>query len=176
MADIIDKLRGGDLRSIGRADEVAADVEKDPSLFEALFTGLRSVDPVLRARSADAIEKITRERPELLSKHKSEIITLLKSDTQQEVCWHMAQVVPRVRLTPREEKEVVSTLKNYLTHKSRIARASALEALLDLAEKNKKILKEVANIIRLQSETGSPALKSRARKLLKRLSREHPDV
>jgi len=85
MIDVLDKLRGGDLRSIGRSNEVLADIDK-ALLFDAVFTGLRSANPVLRARSADAIEKATRNKPELLSRHKAEVVAILKNDTQQEVC------------------------------------------------------------------------------------------
>ena len=57
--DILEKLKGGDRRSIGRANEVVADVLRDPTLFDALFNGMLNDDPIVRMRSADAVEKIT---------------------------------------------------------------------------------------------------------------------
>ncbi len=69
---ILDKLRGGDLRSIGRSNEVAGDIEKNVSMFETVFRGLYDSDPLIRMRSSDVIEKITRNKPELLSNHTSE--------------------------------------------------------------------------------------------------------
>jgi len=74
---ILDKLRGGDLRSIGRSNEVAQDIEKNVSLFETVFRGLNDSDPLIRMRSADVIEKVTRNKPELLSNHASEVISIL---------------------------------------------------------------------------------------------------
>ena len=85
---VLDKLRGGDIRSIGRSNEIVADIEKDSTLIEKVFPGLYDSDPVLKARSADVTEKATRNRPEFLLKHKKEIISILKDETQQEVCWH----------------------------------------------------------------------------------------
>ena len=167
---ILDKLRGGDLRSIGRANEVAGDIEKNVSLFKTVFRGLYDSDPLIRMRSADVIEKVTRNRPELLLNHKKEIISILRNETQQEVCWHIAQMIPRLKYTPEEEKEIVDGLNKYLSHKSKIVRVSALEALTDLAEKNQTIVKEVINTIRLHVKTGSPAIQARGRKLLKRLN------
>ena len=167
---VLDKLRGGDLRSIGRSNEVAGDIEANVSLFETVFRGLYDSDPIVRMRSADVIEKVTRGRPELLLKHKKEIISILKNDEQQEVCWHIAQMIPRLKYTPEEKKEIVGGLNKYLAHKSKTVRVSALEALTDLAEKNQRILKEVINTIRLHVETGSPAVQARGRKLLKRLN------
>ncbi len=167
---ILDKLRGGDLRSIGRSNEIVSDIEDDPALIEKVFPGLYNHDLVLKARSADVIEKVTRNRPELLLNHKKEIISILRNETQQEVCWHIAQMVPRLKYTAEEEKEIVDGLNKYLSHQSKIVRVSALEALTDLAEKNKALIKEVINTIRLHEETGSPAIQARARKLLKRLN------
>ena len=167
---MLDKLRGGDLRSIGRSNEMVADIEEDPTLIEKVFPGLYDPDPVLKARSADVIEKATRNRPELLLNHKKEIISILKNDEEQEVCWHIAQMIPRLRYTSEEEADIIDALNRYLAHKSKIVRVSALEALTDLAEKNQRILKEVISTIRLHVKTGSPAVQARGRKLLKRLN------
>ncbi|MDJ0691057.1 MAG: hypothetical protein QNJ41_21435 [Xenococcaceae cyanobacterium MO_188.B32] len=41
MHKILKKLSGGDRRSIGRADEVVADVCDDPTLFDEVFGGTR---------------------------------------------------------------------------------------------------------------------------------------
>jgi oligoendopeptidase F len=138
-------------------------------LIEKVFPGLHDHDPVLKARAADVIEKATRTRPELLLNHKREIISILKKEKQQEVCWHIAQMISRLKYTPEEEEVVIHALNNYLSHKSKIVRVSALEALTDLAQKNKSILKEVTKTIRFHAETGSPAVQARGRKLLKRL-------
>jgi len=169
---ILDKLRGGDLRSIGRADEVAANIEENSTLFEKIFPGLYDIDPVVKARSADVIEKATLNRPELLSNHKQDIISILQDETQQEVCWHIAQIIPRLDYTPAQEKKIIAGLNKYLSHKSKIVRVCALEALTDLAQKNPMIVKEVIKKIRFHVKTGSPAIKARGRKILKRLNTE----
>ena len=169
VINMLDKLRGGDLRSIGRSIEIVADIEENPMLIEEVFPGLHDRDPVLKARAADAIEKATREKPELLLDHRRELISILKKEKQQEVCWHIAQMIPRLKYTPQEEEVVIHALNHYLSHKSKIVRVSALEALTDLAQRNKSLLKEVTKTIRFHAETGSPAIQARGRKLLKRL-------
>jgi len=45
--NILDKFRGGDLRSIGRSNEVAEDIKKNASLFETVFRGLYDSDPLI---------------------------------------------------------------------------------------------------------------------------------
>jgi len=176
MKDILNKLRGGDLRSIGRANEIAQDVEKDPSLLKAVFRGLYDGDPIVRMRSGDVIEKATKNEPDLLSSYTSEVISILTSAEQQEVCWHMAQIAPRLKCTAREENQMIRALKRYLTHKSKIVRVSALDALASIAERNGSILNEVIKMVQIQEKTGSPALQSRARKLLPRLERRCTDA
>lgn len=111
MSNILDKLRGGDRRSIGQANEVAQEVENNPALFESLFRGLFNDDAVVRMRSADAIEKATKKYPELLSGYTSRIISILVSAEQQEVCWHMAQIAPRLKYEASEEKSIIKALE-----------------------------------------------------------------
>ena len=73
MMNRLEKLRGGDLRSIGRSNEIVADIEENPLLIEIIFPGLHDPDPILKARAADVIEKATRKKPELLLNRKREI-------------------------------------------------------------------------------------------------------
>jgi len=73
-SSLLRKLEGGDRRSIGRADEVVAAVLGQPTLFGSLFAGLSGDDPVVRARAADAVEKITVVHPEYLQPYKSNLI------------------------------------------------------------------------------------------------------
>ena len=171
MSTLLDKLRGGDRRSIGRSDEVAGDIENNPALFEEVFSGLTDTDPVVRMRAADVIEKVTTRRPELLNDHKKEVISILETADQQEVCWHMAQMAPRLQYSKDEKKRVVSALKNNLSHKSKIAQTFAMQALADLSEDDEELQNEVIVIIRNKQKTGSPALRSRARMLLEKIDK-----
>jgi len=74
MHHILDKLKGGDLRSIGRADEVVEDIIKDPQLFKFVFEGMKHEEPIIRMRASDVVEKVTRERPEYLRPYKSMLL------------------------------------------------------------------------------------------------------
>jgi hypothetical protein len=171
MTKLIDKLKGGDLRSIGRADEVVTDVQKNHSLFSEVFTGLYHDDPIVRMRSADVVEKVTRTNPELLSGVEKEVIEELSQIEQQEVCWHLALLLPRLSYTQKQEKEIFDILLRYLSHKSKIVNVNAMEALAMLANNNRALSWKVENIIKSKIASGSPAIQARGRKLLKRLSR-----
>jgi|Deesub1362B_J571_1020462.scaffolds.fasta_scaffold00010_244 hypothetical protein len=176
MAEILDKLRGGDLRSIGRANEVVNDIKKDTGLFAKVFEGLYHDDPIIRMRSADVIEKVTRSMPELLHNFKDNVISLLASSDQQEVCWHLAQIAPRLSYKYMEEQRVINALKQYLSHNSKIVRVSAMDALATLAERNHSIIEEVIKLIKSQLKQGSPSIVSRGKKLLETLERMRTNV
>ena len=172
MTNILNRLHGGDLRSIGDANKVAKEITNNPQLFKVVFQGLYDDDPVLRMRAADAVEKASQKRPELLVGYTSQIISILESVDQQEVCWHMAQISPRLDLTNREEKQILALLKRLLSHKSKIVRVSALDAMTTFAERDETIVAEVKAIIKEQMKSGAPSIVSRGRKLLQRLERE----
>ena len=171
MNDILKKLAGGDRRSIGRVSEVVADVLSDPTLFEVVFHGMVSDDPVVRMRSADAVEKITAKRPEYLQPHKTKLIQQVAKIEQQEVRWHVAQMVPRLELSEEERAVVVEILLDYLSDNSKIVKTFSMQALADLAEQDASLRSQVIPLLEEFTRTGSPAMKSRGRKLLERLSR-----
>jgi hypothetical protein len=87
--NILGSLKGGDRRSIGRAEEVAA-AYRNFARFPELIRGLWSEDPLVRMRAADAAEKITRSSPDLLRPHKRELLGLMVEAKQQELRWHLA--------------------------------------------------------------------------------------
>ena len=170
MDNILNKLTGGDRRSIGRVGEVVEDVLNDPALFPALFEGIVHTDPIIRMRSADAIEKISARRPEYLRPFKKRLLQRVAKINQQEVRWHVAQMLPRLELNEGERAASVAILQGYLQDKSKIVKTFSMQALADLAEQDAALRPPVIQLLEELTRTGSPAMKSRGRKLLKRLA------
>jgi hypothetical protein len=164
--DILLLLRGGDRRTIGRADEVVAIVSKDPGLFPELIAGLWSEDSLVRMRAADAAEKVTRENPELLRPYKKELLGLMAEAGEQELRWHLAAMVPRLPLNPAERKLTVSLLNGYLEDRSSIVKTFALQGLADLAQDDASLRPKVIEVLREATRSGTAAMKARSRKLL----------
>jgi hypothetical protein len=108
VREVLAKLAGGNRRSIGRSEEVVSDIMRDPTLFEAVFGGMLSEDPLIRMRSADAVEKFTASHPEYLQAHKETLIGQVASVEQQEVRWHVAQMLPRLELNTDERAAAFS--------------------------------------------------------------------
>jgi hypothetical protein len=123
-------------------------------------------------RSADAVEKISRHHPEFLQPFKSTLMEIMRQHTQQEVRWHIAQMVPRLELEDPERAETAEVLFTYLDDKSKIVQTNALQALVDLAWDDDQLFKRVKIAVEELAESGSPAVKNRAGKLLPGLVRK----
>jgi len=169
--NILALLEGGDRRTIGRADEVAATVSKDPGLFRGLIAGMWSKDPLVRMRAADATEKVTRRSRELLRPYKKELLGLMAEAKEQELRWHLAVMVPRLVLNAKERQLAASLLNAYLEDRSSIVKTFALQGLADLAQDDASIRPRVIEILRDSARSGTPAMRARSRKLLFRLER-----
>ena len=169
--DVLLLLREGDRRTIGRADQVAAAVARNPKLFPKLIEGLWSADPLIRMRAADASEKVTRKNPGLLTPYKKELLGLMTEATEQEMRWHLAAMVPRLPLNAAERELAISSLNTYLEDRSSIVKTFALQGLADLAQGDPTIQPTVVEILRDATRNGTPAMKARSRKLLLRLER-----
>ena len=173
MSEILLKLKGGDLRSIGRAEEVVADILQNPALFGEVFEGMLNDDPLVRMRSADALEKVSSKHPEYLQPFKNRLINEVSQIKQQEVRWHVAQMFSYLEVSRVERDEMVKVLLSYLdTDRSKIVKVFSMQTLADLAEKDELIRPKVVRKIEEILETGSPAIVSRAKKLLPRLKKQ----
>jgi hypothetical protein len=66
MKSIIDLLAEGDLRTVGRVSEIIKLVTEKPELISEVIQSMTNTDPGIRMRASDAVEKITRTKPEFL--------------------------------------------------------------------------------------------------------------
>jgi HEAT repeat protein len=172
--ELLNNLTGGDRRSIGQSDEVAALVLGRPALFPRLMQGLWSSDPLIRMRAADAAEKVSSRRPDLLRPFKAKLLCLLDEATQQEVRWHLAQMIPRLRLSKKDRLRAASAFRLYLSDRSSIVKTSALQALADLAHTDDELMPEVKDLLTAVTKVGTAAMRARGRKLLRQLEHNPP--
>lgn len=170
MPSILRKLQGGDRRSIGRASEVVTDVLADPRLFGVLVAGLFVNDLVVRARVADAIEKISVIHPEYLRPYRAKLVGEFARCEQKEVRWHVAQMLPRLRWNTRERQEVYTILTGYLRDSSSIVKTCAMQALADLVTQAPTLRPSVMRQLQKLMKSGTPAMRARGRKLFAEFS------
>jgi hypothetical protein len=120
-------------------------------------------------RAADVTEKVTAQHPEFLGSYKTDLVERVAPIDQQEVRWHVAQMLPRLALTSAERESVVTILLGYLEDTSRIVQVNAMQALADMATSDVALRQRVVAAIRTLVATGSAAVKNRGQKLLERL-------
>ena len=159
-------LSGGDRRSIGRSNAAVKLVLQQPGRFSELMECLSGEDPVLRMRAADAAEKVSAKKPRLLDRHKAELLGLLAEAVQIELRWHLAQMIPRLRLTAPERQRAREAFEGYLGDRSSIVKTCALEGLAELARCDAALWPHVKQLLLNAVRRGTPAMKARARKLL----------
>lgn len=169
MNDILQELTGGDLRSDGRADDVARIVINQPELLPDLIEGLASDNKIIRMRAAHAIEVISRENGGLLIEFKPRLIRCAKEDALPETRWHLAQVFGNIDLSKRELSIVVPILCGYLTSGTILVRSWAVVGLGNIAEKNAQFRHEVLQEVARLNDDESPAVRSRVSQTLEKL-------
>ena len=163
-------LKGGDLRSVGRVNEIIAGI-KTRQEFDQLFQGLNHTERTVVMRTADAIEKITQNKAEFLQPHKAELLKLCRRAKDIELKWHLALLVPRLAMTMKELEITRDLLYSWASDKgeSKIVRVNSIQGLFELLAQNPGSKKDfIATVSELKKEN-IPSLNARIRKLLEAL-------
>ena len=129
MNDLLEMLSGGDLRSEGRAEEVAARVIEDPGLLPSLAEGLALDDRLVRARTCMSLEVLSRTRPELLLPLVPELVRTAERESVAQARWHLAEIFCIVALDAEQVERTIPVLLEYLDDRSRIVTYCAIQAL-----------------------------------------------
>lgn len=166
MSAFLDQLAGGDRRSIGTSGAVVQQVLADPAKLVAIIAGLSAADPVVRMRCADVAEKVSAAHPEWLQPHGKTLIDLAARATQQELRWHLAQMLPRLTLSVAEHRVAVKVMFDYLNDPSKIVKTFAMQALADFAQHDRSLRRRLPRVLVNILQSGSPAMQARARRLL----------
>ncbi|MEA4908473.1 MAG: hypothetical protein GYA17_10285 [Chloroflexi bacterium] len=168
MNEILSMLRGGDLRSDGRADEAAARVVAQPQLCERLAAGLDETDDVVRARTAHALEKVSRARPDLLADVLPRCLDLALDDPLPMVRWHMAMLLGNLPASPR----ALDVLLRMLDDPSALVTSWAITSLVRLARRLPPRRAEIAGRLRRLGDDPRASVRNRAAKALQALEEE----
>ena len=168
---LADELRGGDRRSIGKSNIVVGRIVRDPARFAGIIDGLTDDDPLVRMRCADVAEKVSRQHPDWLQSYKRRLLELAATSIEKEVRWHLAQMLPRLNLERAELRRTTKIMFGYLNDESRIVKTFAMQALADLAARDPDLRTKVPSLLQSLAETGSPAVRARARRLISSLTK-----
>jgi len=163
---LLEKLSGGDLRSIGKADLIVNEIQSQND-FDILFNCLHSDDRLIVMRAADAVEKITIKHVDYLSGHKEEILAFCKCADNIEFKWHLALLLPRLSFSENEHAYVLETLSSWLLDpkESKIVRVNSMQALFELSKQDLTAKEKLDNILNEVEKENVPSLLARIRKI-----------
>jgi len=153
----------------GRAPEVAALLLKQPRNAARVVECLWDEDAGVANRAADALERASCIRPELLAPWKDALLGRMADAKENKLRWNLALMIARVPLTAPETERAAIVLRSWLDDRSSIVKTSAMHGLAGLARWNPGMLQEVLDMLRILSRSGTPAMRARGRILLKGL-------
>ncbi|HEY47682.1 MAG TPA: hypothetical protein G4O14_12990 [Anaerolineae bacterium] len=173
MGQILEWLSGGDLRSDGMSNEAADFVLKSPEMFDELFEGLSASDDVVRGRTADALEKISRTKPELLVERLPKLLQVAEEDHVPMVKMHLAMIFGHLAIYEERHRDLISTLLYLLDNGSVFARSWAIVSLCILAKKYPEERKQILERIEPIQRDRSIAMRTKARKAVDLLANKN---
>ena len=156
---------------MGHVAEVVETVLRKPKLVRTLVHCMLVADEGLRMRAADALEKVSRQHVEELQPYIGVLLGLFEEEEQQELRWHLAVTLPRLRLDGSERRRMLHALQQCSTAKSSIVKTFALQGLSDLTDQDPALLPTVLDTLRTAERNGTPAMKARSRKLMSLLEK-----
>ena len=176
MGKMLSLLKEGDRRTTGRVMDAVRLAMGKPQHIDELVDLLAHANPAVRMRAADALEKSTVQHSDLLEKHKDHLLEVVEIATQNEIRWHLAQILTRLELDEAEMMDLAEIFGRwYRRADSRIVKASALQGMAELAVQNRMFLDEALEMVEQALESPIPALSARARKLVGTLHRLKTD-
>jgi HEAT repeat protein len=164
MSPIEEWLAGGDLRSDGASNEVAALVQSQLDLLPDLLGAFDSVDPVVRGRAADALEKVARHQPQAVRPHFDWLISTGLHDEVPMVRWHLAMLLGHLSTDGELRPKIQAALLELLHDESVFVVSWAITSLCLVAYLDPSAAGDIVQAIGRLQENPSVALRTRARK------------
>ena len=162
-------LDGGRNTSTREALGAVAEVLANPALFPALFQELNNPEILIKTRAAYAVSKISDQRPELLQPFKDEFLDHLGDPDNNAItraC--LLQTVHHLELAPNDLATLVDWLQDFMHADSSIVKTFSLQLLVDFAAADESLRPTVMPVLWDALERGTPAMRARARKLIKK--------
>jgi len=176
MNDLFKMLAGGTLASDGRASEVAEKIIQQPQLFDQLVEGLDESNDVIRARTAHALERISRTQPEMVVSLLPKLLNLALNDPVPMVRWHLAMILGYLSYPPDQLTKVISTLFQMLNDTSVFVKSWAIVSLTILGRRYRDLDLQVIEKIGPLCNNRRASIRNKAIKALKVLENDNEPI
>ena len=173
MGGFKEALSGGTRTSVGDADQVIRKILKAPSGLAEIYKLFLDDDPVVAMRSSYVAMRVAEQSPESVAPFAKDLLKNLDLYTQQEVRWHIPQLLVHLDLTKTQRKRAYDVIMNWAeTDKSKIVGYYGFQAAADFAEKDPTLLQDFIPRIRKANKTGAKSIQNRCKKIAKQLDIE----
>lgn len=156
------------------AQRIAIKIIDHPQHIKPLVQALLAGDEELRKRAADVMRRITEKTPGLLTHDAEKIIGAFGESIHTNDNWrtraHLGLVAARTAHTQQQRYHTAGLLRLLLNDPSNVVRCTALEGLGILAKNSRQLRAEVEPILEEALQTGTLAMKNRAKHAFKALS------
>lgn len=176
MGDLLGWLSGGDLRSDGESDQVARFILAHPEAFPDLIEALANEDKVIRGHAADALEKVARDRPDLLSTELDRLVPIGREDPAAAVRMHLAMIYGHLACLEGLTERLGGELERLLDHEgSAFVLSWAITSMAILAGIDRRWYSRALSSIAHLRQSESVAVRTRAEMALAALTDERRD-
>lgn len=163
MNELLLMLSGGDLRSDGASDLVAEVVLANPGLLPDLMEGTRVPDEVIRGRSADCLEKISRTKPELFRTYVDQLLSATRGEYLPMARCHHAMIFGNLAVFEDLAEKLVAALDELLSDESVFVKSWAISSLAVYARLYPLYNPDITASIQVYHDHTSAAIRSRVR-------------
>lgn len=165
-----EKLTGGTRTSVGAADEVIQKFLKNTSGLSAIYGLFLDEDPVVAMRSSYVAMKVAEQKPESVAPFAKDLLKNLNLYTQQEVRWHIPQLLAHLDLTLPQKRKAYEVLMEWSeTDKSKIVGYYSLQTAANFAETDDKLLQDFIPRLKKANKLGAKSIQNRCKKIAKQL-------
>ncbi|NBU22828.1 MAG: hypothetical protein EBS38_02795 [Actinobacteria bacterium] len=173
IQDIKKILEGGNRTSVGRAAEVIDQALTSNEALDAVYNLFFDADPVVVMRSSYVAMRVAEQKPESVLPHKQEILKNLDAYKQQEIRWHIPQLLLHVELTPQERRLAYQELMHWAeTDSSKIVAYYSLPTAAKFATEDESLMTDFLPRLRQLSRSEAKSVANRCKKIAKTLKIE----
>jgi len=171
--DLRTHLSGGTRTSVGEAPRIIKQASQSPEVLDEIYSMFLDDDPRVAMRASYVAMKVAETDPESTWRFKKKVMRELPRYVQQEVRWHIPQLLVHMHLTPAERRKAYAQVMEWSeTDKSKIVAYYGLEAAARFVEADGTLESDFVPRLRRLNTMGAASVSSRCRKIAKRLDIE----
>lgn len=168
-----EQLAGGTRTSVGEAEQVVKKALTVVPLRREIYELFLDDDPVVAMRASYVAMKLAQSDPATAQEFKKMLLKNLSLYRQQEVRWHVPQILVHMKLTAAERRKAYEVVMEWSeTDASKIVAYYGLQAAADFAEVDDALLEDFIPRLQKLNARGAKSVSNRCKKIAKQLDIE----